>query len=137
MSTNEAGVDGQDVVIEGNGQQSSLLKGEADGKGSHGVKGHSSNASPNKVGTVIGIFANGFAGASAHSANGMQNGYMAQGCAANHRLTLTSPLEHIILLKCREYRSYMLSHAGVQQTAKSFICAGLSMHASACHVQAR
>ncbi len=81
MSIDKAGVGGQDVVIEGIGQQSSLLKGDADSKGSHGVKGHASNSSPNKVGTVIGIIANGFAGANAHSATGLQNGYMPQGCA--------------------------------------------------------
>ncbi|CAL8463428.1 g2962 [Coccomyxa elongata] len=78
----ESAAELQDVVIEGIGQQSSLLKGDPDSKGSHGVKGHASNSSPNKVGTVIGIIANGFTGATAHSATGLQNGYMPQGLLA-------------------------------------------------------
>ncbi|BDA48706.1 phosphatidylinositol:ceramide inositolphosphotransferase at N-terminal half [Coccomyxa sp. Obi] len=81
----ESAAELQDIVIEGDGQQSSLLKGDADG---HGVKGHASSCSPNKVGTVIGIIANGFSGlqhngASAHSANGLQNGFMPQGLMAS------------------------------------------------------
>lgn len=90
---------GQDIVIEGSGQQSSLLTGDADGKGGHGVKGHASSCSPNKVGTVIGIIANGITGlqhngANAHSGNGSQNGYMPQGCALNHSLAPTTPGQH-------------------------------------------
>lgn len=77
----------QDIVIEGDGQPGSVLqKEDANGKQGQGMKGHGSHSPPNgKVGTVIGIIANGFSGmqhngANGHTMTGMHNGYAPQGC---------------------------------------------------------
>ncbi len=74
-------------MIEGDAQPGSMLA--EDVKGGQGMKGHGSHSPPNgKVGTVIGIIANGFtglqhSGANGHAANSMHNGYAPQGCASS------------------------------------------------------